>query len=78
MRRLEASPAAAQMPLGLEPPIDAASESALRSAYRRLDISRRLTFEQAMSDAAYAIGIRNIAIARERRFCRSRRARHAR
>jgi hypothetical protein len=44
-----------------------ASESSLREAYARLELSRFLTFEQAMSDPAYAIGIRNLADAIARR-----------
>ena len=73
MQRLAPSSVIAQMPLGLEPTVNPASEAALRAAYRRLDISRRLTFEQAMSDVAYAIGIRNLADAIARRPCRSSR-----
>ncbi len=42
-------------------------ESALRAAYVRLELSRLLTFEQAMSDPAYAIAIRNLAQALTRR-----------
>ncbi len=42
-------------------------ESALRAAYVRLELSRILSFEQAMSDRAYAIGIRKLAEAIARR-----------
>ena len=69
MHLLAQSRGVAQMPLGLEPTVNPASESALRAAYRRLELSSRLTFEQAMSDAAYAIGIRNLADALARRHC---------
>jgi hypothetical protein len=65
---VSAAQAAAQIPLGLEPAADPASESALRAAYRRLELSRRLAFEQALSDRAYAIGIRNLAEATARRI----------
>lgn len=41
--------------------------SALRMAYRQLELSRRLTFEQVMSDRALAIGVRNLAEAMARR-----------
>lgn len=50
-----------QLPLALELPDDPHSESALRSQYRRMRISHRLTFAQAMSDRALAICIRNLA-----------------
>ena len=43
------------------------SEAALQAAYVRLELSRFLTFEQAMSEPAYAIGIRNLADAIARR-----------
>ena len=39
------------------------SESILRAAYMRLELSRFFTFEEAMSDPAYAICIRNMAAA---------------
>jgi hypothetical protein len=60
-----------QITLGLEPTVNPASESALRAAYKRLELSRRLRFEEAMADPAYAIGIRNLAEAMARRICRS-------
>jgi hypothetical protein len=64
----------AQLPLALE---SAASgtEAGLRAAYRRLAISRSLSYEQAMSDRAYEIGIRNLAEAIARRIQRRRRHR---
>lgn len=43
------------------------SMSVLRTAYRQLELSRRLTFEQVMSARALAIGIRNLAEAIARR-----------
>lgn len=62
-----------QLPLALEPGARPCSESALRAAYRRLAISRRLSYEQAMSSRAYAIGIRNLAEAIARRISRRQR-----
>jgi hypothetical protein len=59
--------APAQLPLALEPAANSSGESALRAAYRRLPIAHRLSYEQAMSRAAYAIGIRNLAEALARR-----------
>ena len=56
-----------QMPLALEPVDSLQAESALRSEYRRMRLSRRLTFEQVMSDTALAICIRNLAEAAARR-----------
>ena len=61
-------PAAVQIPLELEPAASPRSEAALRSEYRRLAISRRLSFEQAMADRALAICIRNLAEATARRI----------
>jgi GH24 family phage-related lysozyme (muramidase) len=75
MRRSASSVPAAQIPLGLEPTADPASESALRAAYRRLELSRRLAFEDALADPAYAIGIRNLAEATARRINRQARRR---
>jgi hypothetical protein len=77
MRRHSVSISAAQIPLGLEPMADPASEAALRAAYRRLELSRRLAFEQALSDRAYAIGIRNLAEATARRVNHPARGRKA-
>lgn len=56
-----------QIPLALEPVDSPQAESALRSEYRRMQISRRLTFEQVMSDTALVICIRNLAEAAARR-----------
>lgn len=75
MSRLHHAEHLRQIPLGFEPGSNPFSESALRAAYRRTDISRRLSFEQAMSDDAYAIGIRNLALATARRLERRRRHR---
>jgi hypothetical protein len=63
-----------QLPLALE---SAASgtEAGLRAAYRRLAISRSLSYEQAMSLRPYEIGIRNLAEATARRIERRRRHR---
>jgi hypothetical protein len=59
-----------QIPLALGRMEIPASESALLKAYRRLDLSRRLSFKQVMSDRAYAIGVRNLADAITRRGTR--------
>jgi hypothetical protein len=56
-----------QIPLALNPGPGTTSEQTLREAYRRLDLARRLSFEQAMSVPAFAIGIRNLADAQARR-----------
>ena len=56
-----------QIPLDLAPAGPPARDSALRAAYVRLKLSGRLTFEQVMSDPLYAIGIRNLAHAMQRR-----------
>jgi hypothetical protein len=50
-----------QIPLDLEPTASPTGESAQRAAYKRLKLSRYLTFEQVMSNRALAIGIRNLA-----------------
>lgn len=76
MTRIAQHDPASQIPLGLEPLTNPATEAAQRAAFKRLDISRRLTFEQAVSDTAYAIGIRNLAEAIARRV--NRRHRRAR
>jgi hypothetical protein len=57
-----------QIPLGLDSPVNPATESALRTTFKRLRLSPRLTFEQAMSDTAYAICIRNLSEAIARRL----------
>jgi len=63
-----ANPSHDQMPLSLSPtPIDPRSESALRAVFKQLAIARRMTFEQAMADTAYAICIRNAAEAMAKR-----------
>jgi hypothetical protein len=77
MRRCSRYVPAARIALGLEPTADPASEAALRAAYRRLELSRRLAFEQALSDRAHAIGIRNLAEATARRINRPARGRKA-
>jgi hypothetical protein len=56
-----------QIPLNLEPTANPAGESALRAAYKRLELLRCLTFEEVMSNRALAIGIRNLADAIARR-----------
>ncbi len=61
-----------QLPLPLEPLANPRTDAALRAAYRRVEISRRLTYEQAMSRTACAIGIRNLADAIARRINRKK------
>jgi hypothetical protein len=67
MHRHTQSSSGKQIPLALDPMANPASEAALRKAYGRLELSRRLSFEQAMSIRACAIGIRNLAAAIARR-----------
>ena len=67
MHRHTQSASERQIPLDLDPTAYLARESALRAAYLRLHLSTRLSFEQVMSDPAYAIGIRNLADAMARR-----------
>ena len=57
-----------QLPLAFNPNANPESTSVLRAAYSQLALSRRLTFEQVMTDRALAIGIRHLAevIARRR------------
>jgi hypothetical protein len=63
-----ADPSADQMTLPLSPtPIDPASESALRAAFKRLALARRMSFEEAIARPALAIGIRNLAEASAKR-----------
>lgn len=50
-----------QMPLAFETDDAGQPEAALRAAYRRVGISRRLPFERAMKNAALATCIRNLA-----------------
>jgi hypothetical protein len=57
-----------QIPLDLGPLPSLVPELALRAAYRRLEFSSRLTFEQVMANRALAISIRNLADAIARRF----------
>jgi len=61
------SGSAKQIPFAFYPVARADSASVLRTAYMRLQLSRRLSFEQAMSNRAYAIGVRNLADAMTRR-----------
>ena len=72
--RVPRDPVPGQLPLAFESAAASTAEPALRAAYRRLAISRRLSYEQAMSHRAYEIGIRNLAeaIARRGRRRRSR------
>ena len=56
-----------QIPFAFYPMASVDSASVLRTAYTRLQLSRRLSFEQAMSNRAYAIGVRNLADAITRR-----------
>ena len=56
-----------QIPLALNPMGTLDGASVLRTAYTRLELSRRLSFEQVMSNRAYAIGVRNLADAIARR-----------
>jgi hypothetical protein len=67
MARFARTPLESQIPLALEPVDGPQAESALRGEYRRMPISRRMTFEQAMADTALAICIRNLAEAKARR-----------
>ncbi len=50
-----------QMPLAFEDFDEFQPEAALRAAYGRVGISRRLPFERAMKNAALATCIRNLA-----------------
>jgi hypothetical protein len=72
MPRLGRAAPFGQMSLGLELEADACSEAALRAVYRRLELSRRKTFEQALSSRAFAIGVRNVAGVLVRRINASR------
>ena len=67
MRHRTQSGSAKQIPLAFYPMAGPDSTSVLRKAYTRLELSRRLSFEQAMSNRAYAIGVRNLADAIARR-----------
>jgi len=71
-RRTQSNNNGRQLALALDPRANSANGPALFAAYRRLDLSRRLSFEQVMSDRAYAIGVRNLADAIARRgTCRN-------
>ena len=56
-----------QIPLALNLIANPEVASVLHTAYARLELSRRLTFEQVMADRIYAIGVRNLADAIVRR-----------
>jgi hypothetical protein len=55
-----------QCQLAFDPNTMHANKLPLRLAYERLQLSRQLTFEQAMSVPIFAIGIRNLADAMTR------------
>ena len=59
-----------QIPLALNLIANPEITSVLHTAYTRLELSRRLTFEQVMADRIYAIGVRNLADAIVRRTAR--------
>jgi hypothetical protein len=61
MRRHTQSGSGRQIPLAFGPMSGFGTKSVLRTAYTRLELSRRLTFEQVMSNRAYAIVVRNLA-----------------
>jgi hypothetical protein len=67
MRHRTQSGSAKQIPLAFNPMANLDSTSVLRKAYTRLELSRRLSFEQVMANRAYAIGVRNLADAIARR-----------
>lgn len=67
MRHRTQSGSAKQIPLAFNPTVNFDWTSDLRTAYTRLALSRRLSFEQAMSNRAYAIGVCNLADAIARR-----------
>jgi hypothetical protein len=67
MRHRTQSGSAKQIPLAFIPTASLDSTSLLGKAYTRLELSRRLSFEQVMSHRAYAIGVRNLADAMSRR-----------
>lgn len=72
MRQRTQSGSAKQIPLAFIPMASLDSTAVLRKAYTRLELSRRLSFEQAMSNRAYAIGVRNLADAMARRGAREK------
>jgi hypothetical protein len=67
MRHRTQSGSGKQIPLAFNPMASIDGKATLRSAYARLELSRRLSFEQVMSNRAYAIGVRNLADAMARR-----------
>lgn len=67
MHRHTQSGSGKQIPLAFNPMANPENSSALRTAYRRLELSRYLSYEQAMSNPTYAIGVRNLADAIARR-----------
>jgi hypothetical protein len=68
MRHRTQSASGNQIPLAFNFPVAGLEgTSVLRAAYTRLALSRRLSFEQAMSNRTYAIGVRNLAEAIARR-----------
>ena len=67
MRRHTQSGSGKQIPLAFNLMATPESKSVLRTAYTRLELSRRLTFEQVMANSVYAIGVRNLAEAIVRR-----------
>jgi len=67
MRHRTQSASEKQIPLAFNPAASLDSKSVLHLAYARLQLSRRLSFEQVMSDRACAIGVRNLADAIVRR-----------
>ena len=67
MRHDTQSGSGKQIPLAFNPMAGLDSTSVLRSAYTRLELSRRFSFEQVMSNRAFAIGVRNLADAMARR-----------
>jgi hypothetical protein len=67
MRHRTHSASEKQIPLAFNPAASLDGKSVLHLAYTRLQLSRRLSFEQVMSDRACAIGVRNLADAIVRR-----------
>jgi len=67
MRHRTQSVSEKQIPLAFNPAACLDNKSVLHAAYTRLQLSRRLSFEQVMSNRAYAIGVRNLADAMARR-----------
>jgi hypothetical protein len=67
MRHRTQSASGKQIPLAFNPAASLDCKSVLHLAYTRLQLSRRLSFEQVMSDRACAIGVRNLADAIVRR-----------